>query len=281
MKFGITGNLKVYQIIESIIRILDEMSIEYVIDSDFKYFLKGRILPFENLFKMNDIDILLIVGGDGTVLRKVKKMPKKNPPILGINTGTVGFLLEIKPEQIRDALIRIIKKKYYIDERSKLSVKLPSRKNFEVLNEFLITSYRIGKAIRLSVNDQDGQEIFRGRVDGLIVSSTTGSTGHALSAGGPIIDPKLDVILILTIASMTLFSRPIILPINSIISIKILSPKCVIIGDGWLIDILNKGDIIKVFRSPTKVKFIRFSKNFYEKIIRRSGGGNYILQEIG
>ena len=226
-------------------------------------------------------DSLLIVGGDGTVLRKVKKMPKKNPPILGINTGTVGFLLEIKPEQIRDALTRIIKKKYYIDERSKLSVRLPSRKNFEVLNEFLITSYRIGKAIRLSVNDQDGQEIFKGRVDGLIVSSTTGSTGHALSAGGPIIDPKLDVILILTIASMTLFSRPIILPINSIISIKILSPKCVIIGDGWLIDILNKGDIIKVFRSPTKVKFIRFSKNFYEKIIRRSGGGNYILQEIG
>jgi len=281
MKVGITGNLKVYQIIESLIRILDEMSIEYVIDSDFKYFLKRGILPFENLFKMNDIDILLIVGGDGTVLRKVKKMPKKNPPILGINTGTVGFLLEIKPEQIRDALTRIIKKKYYIDERSKLSVKLPSRKNFEVLNEFLITSYRIGKAIRLSVNDQDGQEIFRGRVDGLIVSSTTGSTGHALSAGGPIIDPKLDVILILTIASMTLFSRPIILPINSIISIKILSPKCVIIGDGWLIDILNKGDIIKVFRSPTKVKFIRFSKNFYEKIIRRSGGGNYILQEIG
>jgi len=281
MKVGITGNLKVYQIIESLIRILDEMSIEYVIDSDFKYFLKRGILPFENLFKMNDIDILLIVGGDGTVLRKVKKMPKKNPPILGINTGTVGFLLEIKPEQIRDALTRIIKKKYYIDERSKLSVKLPSRKNFEVLNEFLITSYRIGKAIRLSVNDQDGQEIFRGRVDGLIVSSTTGSTGHALSAGGPIIDPKLDVILILTIASMTLFSRPIILPINSIISIKILSPKCVIIGDGWLMDILNKGDIIKVFRSPTKVKFIRFSKNFYEKIIRRSGGGNYILQEIG
>ena len=281
MKVGITGNLKVYQIIESIIRILDEMSIEYVIDSDFKYFLKRWVLPFENLFKMNDIDILLIVGGDGTVLRKVKKMPKKNPPILGINTGTVGFLLEIKPEQIRDALTRIIKKKYYIDERSKLSVRLPSRKNFEVLNEFLITSYRIGKAIRLSVNDQDGQEIFKGRVDGLIVSSTTGSTGHALSAGGPIIDPKLDVILILTIASMTLFSRPIILPINSIISIKILSPKCVIIGDGWLIDILNKGDIIKVFRSPTKVKFIRFSKNFYEKIIRRSGGGNYILQEIG
>jgi len=281
MKVGITGNLKVYQIIESLIRILDEMSIEYVIDSDFKYFLKRGILPFENLFKMNDIDILLIVGGDGTVLRKVKKMPKKNPPILGINTGTVGFLLEIKPEQIRDALTRIIKKKYYIDERSKLSVRLPSRKNFEVLNEFLITSYRIGKAIRLSVNDQDGQEIFRGRVDGLIVSSTTGSTGHALSAGGPIIDPKLDVILILTIASMTLFSRPIILPINSIISIKILSPKCVIIGDGWLMDILNKGDIIKVFRSPTKVKFIRFSKNFYEKIIRRSGGGNYILQEIG
>lgn len=281
MKVGITGNLKVYQIIESIIRILDEMSIEYVIDSDFKYFLKRRVLPFENLFKMNDIDILLIVGGDGTVLRKVKKMPKKNPPILGINTGTVGFLLEIKPEQIRDALTRIIKKKYYIDERSKLSVRLPSRKNFEVLNEFLITSYRIGKAIRLSVNDQDGQEIFRGRVDGLIVSSTTGSTGHALSAGGPIIDPKLDVILILTIASMTLFSRPIILPINSTISIKILSPKCVIIGDGWLMDILNKGDIIKVFRSPTKVKFIRFSKNFYEKIIRRSGGGNYILQEIG
>ncbi|RLE68769.1 MAG: hypothetical protein DRJ34_02350 [Thermoprotei archaeon] len=281
MKVGITGNLKVYQIIESLIRILDEMSIEYVIDSDFKYFLKRGVLPFENLFKMNDIDILLIVGGDGTVLRKVKKMPKKNPPILGINTGTVGFLLEIKPEQIRDALTRIIKKKYYIDERSKLSVRLPSRKNFEVLNEFLITSYRIGKAIRLSVNDQDGQEIFRGRVDGLIVSSTTGSTGHALSAGGPIIDPKLDVILILTIASMTLFSRPIILPINSIISIKILSPKCVIIGDGWLMDILNKGDIIKVFRSPTKVKFIRFSKNFYEKIIRRSGGGNYILQEIG
>jgi len=281
MKVGITGNLKVYQIIESLIRILDEMSIEYVIDSDFKYFLKKGVLPFENLFKMNDIDILLIVGGDGTVLRKVKKMPKKNPPILGINTGTVGFLLEIKPEQIRDALTRIIKKKYYIDERSKLSVRLPSRKNFEVLNEFLITSYRIGKAIRLSVNDQDGQEIFRGRVDGLIVSSTTGSTGHALSAGGPIIDPKLDVILILTIASMTLFSRPIILPINSIISIKILSPKCVIIGDGWLMDILNKGDIIKVFRSPTKVKFIRFSKNFYEKIIRRSGGGNYILQEIG
>jgi len=281
MKVGITGNLKVYQIIESLIRILDEMSIEYVIDSDFKYFLRKGIHPFEDLFKMNDIDILLIVGGDGTVLRKVRKMPKRNPPILGINTGTVGFLLEIKPEQIKDALIRIMKKKYYIDERSKLSVKLPSRKNFEVLNEFLITSYRMGKAIRLSVNDQDGQEIFKGRVDGLIVSSTTGSTGHALSAGGPIIDPKLDVILILTIASMTLFSRPIILPINSIISIKILGPKCVIIGDGGLIDILNKGDIIKVFRSSTRIKFIRFSKNFYEKIIKRSGGGNYILQEIG
>jgi len=281
MKVGITGNLKAYQIIKNLIRILDEMSIEYVIDNDFKYFLRKGNLQFENLFEMNDIDILLIVGGDGTVLRKVRKMPKKNPPILGINTGTVGFLLEIKPEQIRDALTRIMKKRYYIDERSKLSVKLPSRKNFEVLNEFLITSYRMGKAIRLSINDQDGQEIFRGRVDGIIVSSTTGSTGHALSAGGPIIDPKLDVILILTIASMILFSRPIILPINSIISIKILGPKCVIIGDGGLIDFLYKGDIIKVFRSSTRIKFIRFSKNFYEKIIKRSGGGNYILREAG
>lgn len=209
-------------------------------------------------------DIIVIVGGDGTILRTVQQM-ERQIPLIGINWGEVGFLADLEPS---DALPFL----------SSLPDKIPSEKRMRVafskngihlgdaLNEALIVTSRPAKMLRFSVIIDDvPAEQFRS--DGLLISSPTGSTAYAMSAGGPIVDPRILGILLVPLAPYMLSSRPHLISSERRIGIRLESTKPAhLVIDGQRTVELGADDLIEVTKSPTPAIFIDAGRNFFAKV---------------
>ena len=214
---------------------------------------------------MMDVDFIIVIGGDGTILR-VEHRTRRDVPILGINMGTLGFLTEVEPSEAFLAINKLIEGDYYIDERIKLRTYLNGENRVpDALNEVAVLTGIPGKIVHLKYYVDDGlaDEV---RSDGLIVSTPTGSTGYAMSAGGPFLDPRIDGIVIAPLAPIALSSRPIVIPATSKIDIKILTLRNVILTvDGQFYTYLSPEVEITIKKSPRKTKFVRFSREIYPK----------------
>jgi len=217
-----------------------------------------------------DGDFVFTIGGDGTILRAAMEMKTYNTPLIGVNMGRRGFLSEVSPEEIEDAIHRIVNGEYFIEE----SIKVKSWCNGvndgfpDALNEVLIASTLPSKMIltQLSVDDKFITEI---QADGVIISSPTGSTAYNMSAGGSIIAPDLEA-LILTVICPYSYFRSLIVPASSKISVELLKPRSdsMVIIDGRSYTPLKPGSIIEATVSNNKTRFIRF-KPFYSRIQKR------------
>lgn len=178
----------------------------------------AKYLHFENLFDI--ADIFVAVGGDGTIIHTAKKAAMKNKPVLGINAGRVGYLAGVEPEEI-EKLYLLAKKEYVIEKRMMLSIIADGNK-FYALNDAVISKGKISRMIDINFNV--GSETFTYRADGLIVATPTGSTAYSLSAGGPVIDPHLESIVLTPICSRSLFARPILLNSTEIVNVSANAP---------------------------------------------------------
>ncbi|MEN3050780.1 MAG: NAD(+)/NADH kinase [Candidatus Methanosuratincola petrocarbonis] len=211
-------------------------------------------------------DLIVVVGGDGTIMRTAQMV--ESMPILGIKVGARGFLCETVPEEAVATLTRVLEGKTYLEYKTKLSVDFKGRRLPDALNEVLVTSARPSKIIRFSVS-ADGKPIHRGMADGVIVSTTTGATAYALSAGGPLIDPGLDVIEVVFVCPLHHGVRPIILPPSARVEITLLpgSSRGLLILDGQVSVDLEDGEKILVEKSRTPAVFLRTAPvDFYEKV---------------
>ncbi len=217
-----------------------------------------------------DTDFVVTVGGDGTILRTAMLMQEPDTPILGVNMGSRGFLTEVFPEDIVGALDRVIEGAYDIEECIKLSSRsLNLEGTFsDSLNEVLIASSLPSKTLdmRLSV---DGDQILDIQADGAIVATPTGSTAYNLSAGGSILSPEIDAMILSTICPYSYF-RSIVVPASSRVTVELLKPKvnALIIIDGREYTALKPGSSVEVWRSNHMTRFIRF-KSFYNRLERR------------
>ena len=219
----------------------------------------------ENVFDF-DCDMALILGGDGTLLRAQSKM---NPeiPIFGINMGTVGFLTEIEVKDTFNALNEILKGEYYKEKRTRL-VASHENHNFPAMNEVVIMTNQPAKMLHFQIQ-VDGEIIEEVRADGLIISTPSGSTAYSMSAGGPIVDPKVGGFIIIPICPYKLGARPFVVSDESEITVKLLKKgkSAVFVMDGQINEEAEYEEEIKFKKAEKYAYFIRTStKYFYHKV---------------
>ena len=226
-----------------------------------------------------ECDMAVVLGGDGTLLRAQAKL-KEETPLLGINMGTVGFLTDVEVKETFNALNKIIKGDYYKEKRSKLMV---SHENhyFNAMNEVVIMTNKPAKMLHFEIQ-VDGETIEEVRADGLIISTPSGSTAYAMSAGGPIVDPKLEGLIIIPICPYKLGARPFIVSDTSEITVKLLKKgkSAVFVMDGQINEEADYLEEIKFKKADKDVYFIRTSsKYFYDKVKDKLKEGGLKKQE--
>ena len=219
----------------------------------------------ESIFDI-ECDMALILGGDGTLLRAQGKM-KPDIPIFGINMGTVGFLTEIEAAHTFKALDEILKGNYYKEKRTRLVVSHENH-HYTAMNEVVVMTDKTAKMLHFEIQ-VDGEIIEEVRADGLIISTPSGSTAYAMSAGGPIVDPKVAGFIIIPICPYKLGVRPFVVSDNSEITVKLLKKgkSAVFVMDGQINDEADYEEEIKFKKYDKDAYFIRTStKYFYEKV---------------
>ena len=221
---GIYIKEKAYQEIDnealhSLISSLKNHTSQVFIEDDADY-QNDSLTKLSNKEFVSKVDLIIVFGGDGTLLNSARKYLKNNIPILGINMGNVGFLTDVKIEDFESIIKDILNGKFEIEERNLVSASFLNETVYG-LNEIVIHSgaYTQLMRYRLSVNDK---VVYEQRSDGLIIATPTGSTAYALSAGGPIIHPSLDVWTILPMLPQSISSRPFVISSKEKVVIRLL-----------------------------------------------------------
>jgi NAD+ kinase len=209
-------------------------------------------------------DIIIAVGGDGTALRATQ-MAKG--PILGINMGGLGFLTEVEIGDVEKSIYKLIKGEYKIEKNMKLKVKINGLEVLNCTNEAVIHTSKIAKIRKFKIYAGD-TFLDSGSADGIIVSTPIGSTSYNYSAGGPIIHPSLNVMVITYLAPFRSRVRPMVIPADQPIKIRLSGPgqDSLVIVDGQAEYPVNEKDEIEISASESKAEFITFRDSFYDKI---------------
>ncbi len=268
-------------IVKKVKRYLEKQGCEVFLDSNTaplilndKGYKKKEMLEF--------VDMIIAMGGDGTILKTARRMSTKEVCVLPINLGNLGFLTETPATKIFDHLDRVFKKKrFVIDERMLLRVTIYREgkkiETFLALNEAAITQGSFARVIEMNV-EVNQRKLMSLRGDGLIVSSPTGSTGHGLSAGGPIVHPKMEAFVLTPVCPIALSQRPIVMPNDRQIKITVLSKKkdntsrVGLTIDGQVIFPLLHGDEIKIRASSRRLRIVRMTGQNYYKMLRNKLG---------
>jgi NAD+ kinase len=239
---------------------LEEESFPVTLDADTAAAIGERGLPFREI----DADVAVVIGGDGTILRTVQQM-RRQIPLVGINWGEVGFLADLEPGEALE-FIRHLPDGFSTEKRMRISLFREGRHLGDALNETLIVTARPAKMLRFSIVVD---EVVAGqfRADGLLISTPTGSTAYAMSAGGPIIDPRIEGFLLVPLAPYMLSSRPHFIDSNRLLEIRLESskPANLVIDGQQTVDLGSLG-ILEVRRAEKPALFIDARRNFFEKV---------------
>jgi len=248
---------------------LEKRDIEVFVDRETAGLLRRsqRVRQREKLPEL--CDALLVFGGDGTLLSMARQVRGSGTPIMAVNIGGLGFLTSIRIEELFPALEKLLTQNYSVDRRSMLHASI-QRKSHRVeqylaLNDVVVNKGALARIISLEVFSDD-ELVSDFLADGLIVASPTGSTAYSLSAGGPIVHPTLQAIVITPICPHTLTNRPIVIPPDSIVRVCLKTGRNVMLTiDGQIGMRLQVGDEVTVTRSKYQVELLRpWPKNFFE-----------------
>ena len=272
-KVAIVANLakrKVPAVMRKLVRELEKNKIEvFLLKDSAEYIRRKDLISDEEKIRKN-AQILISLGGDGTLLKAARIVNGKDIPIFGVNMGGLGFLTEIIYRNLNGALPLLLHKKYYIEKRSILAVRVSqNEKRLFALNDVVLSRGASSRIVELKTF-VDGDYLTTFTCDGLIVSTSTGSTAHSLSSGGPIVHPSIDSILVVPICPHTLSNRPIVVPSRSKIRVKILTESPVDYTiDGQIGGKLEKNDEIEVSLAPFHVSLIRLKKKSFYELLRK------------
>lgn len=284
MKVGIYGqfyhtNSGVY--IEELLNVLDEENIEIAIEENFLKLIdenneiKKDFHHFQTFQKLDgSYDVFISVGGDGTILQAVNFIRNRDIPILGINTGRLGFLATVNKEEIRHTISLLLNNEYKISQRSLLSIRANPKveelfDNHYALNEIAVSRKNTTSMITVDTW-LDDEYLTAYWADGLIVSTPTGSTGYSLSCGGPVITPATKALIITPIAPHNLNARPLVIKDNTKITLKVSGR-----ADDYLVSMdsriatLKNNTIVTIQKAPFKLKMIEFTEDTFLKTLRK------------
>ena len=220
-------------------------------------------------------ELVIGLGGDGTLLRAAEAARDYGVPVLGVNLGRVGFLAEVESDGLDDVVARVAGRAYEIDERMTLDVTVTepdgSRWLTWALNEIVVEKCEPGRMVEIVV-EVDGRPLSRWGCDGVLVATPTGSTAYAFSVGGPIVWPDVQAILLVPIAAHALFGRPMLTSPESVLAMEILPAhaNAALAADGRRSRAIPTGSRIEVVRGTTPVRLVRLSSGtFTDRLVRK------------
>ena len=228
--------------------------------------------PLE-MFRLNDASAPLcyvVIGGDGTVLRAVSSAVNNglsvNAPILGINLGKIGFFSETDIDGFPAVLEKFLSGEFAVEQAAMLRAEAPDGREFVCLNDFVIAKRGFSSVAHFEVLI-DGAGLGATHADGVIVSSTTGSTGYTISAGGPIVSPGLDVMLVTPICPHSLTVRPVVASFESRVTVAVHS-DCTLHSDGAQLMELDSGSVLSITKAGKSIGFVRVGERNIFRLIR-------------
>jgi NAD+ kinase len=227
-------------------------------------------------------DVLVSIGGDGTMLRAVRALSGAPVPIIGVNLGLLGYLATVEQEAVVDALVAwksgAIGTQFDYDDRMLVEVALWSHgarlANLLALNEVVIEKKDAGHTVRLGI-DIDKAPFTTYAADGLIIATPTGSTAYSMSARGPILSPRLRALLVTPVSPHMLFDRSMVLDPSETIRVEVLGHRSVSVAiDGALVHTLSPGDVIEIKAADEVARFVRFEERRFHQILKTKFGLN-------
>lgn len=226
-----------------------------------------------NIDDLSEIDILLVLGGDGTILMFSEACAKQGIKLLGVNFGHLGFLTEFENEKLLDALNAIKIGNYNIQSRTLLNIEF-NNKSFIALNDVVVQRCTNGEEFANTISIQaeiDGSLVDNYKSDGLIISTPTGSTAYSLSAGGSVLSPDINAFIMTPICAHSLHSRPIVYNDNSVLKLHYLSKNRLnVIVDGKCVGEIKYGETLIATKSKFSLDFITVGEcDFYNKLLMK------------
>jgi NAD+ kinase len=218
------------------------------------------------------VDLLIILGGDGTLLSMARAVGDLGVPLLGVNLGGLGFLTATTLDEMFPALEAYLEGHMAIEERMLLAARIVRAGQplgeYAALNDIVITKSAMSRIIDLSVS-VEGRYATAYRADGLIISTPTGSTAYSLSAGGPILFPTMDAVVLTPICSHTLTNRPIVVPGTDRIEVTLLADQEVMATmDGQVGVGLREGDTVEIRKAAARIRLVRFPQKDFFSVLR-------------
>lgn len=274
MKIGImphTGKNLALKLTKKTVDYLESKSIIPWIDGETAALIERNDLA-QTEGRIKELDVMVVLGGDGTLLRAARTISDYNVPVLGVNVGHLGFLTELEADKIETALEMIINKNYTLDERMFIECTVFRNKrlvaSYRALNDAVITRGTFARIIQLSTY-VDAQHVVDYLADGIIIATPTGSTAYSLSAGGPIVEPSLDSLIITPICPHTLAARSVVVRHDSVVEVNVEAnhEDMMLTIDGQIGFPLQSYDLIKVVQSSIKAKFVKLHQRSFFTIL--------------
>ena len=261
------------EVLARIIRFFSDKEVRLMLPMDGASFFHCEGYGVEDI-ERQPMDMALSIGGDGTLLGVCRRVYEKNVPVCGINIGTFGFLADIELAELESKLEKILQGKYYLEERMVISGFVQSGEGGErflghAINDVVVTKGGAARMLQLGLT-VDGCRVMDYKADGLIVSTATGSTAYSLSAGGPLINPKIKALLLTPICPHTFNARPMVMDEDDEIKIDIaaLHRDIIVTFDGQESFHLQPGDVVIVRRAEVPAKIVKFDDKPYYQTIR-------------
>jgi NAD+ kinase len=272
---GVTANIYKDRADEAVSNVCKEAlknGFSVVVDSDSAELAGSGVEVVDSIYKV--ADAIVALGGDGTMLRVTRELEGADKPILGVNIGNLGFLTSVGLSDVADAFKALAAGEYGVAERAIVECRVTRGgsqiASYHALNDAVITNTSPSRVVTLdvSVGDDEGTS-FVG--DGLIVATPSGSTGHSLSSGGPIVHPGVKAMVMSLICPQTLSSRPMVIPSGKVVRIRVQSSsgKEILTIDGQVSLPLETGDEVEVSDSDRCVKFVQMKDYSYFSVLRQ------------
>ena len=284
---GRMGSARVLETIRRLKRYLIGRHLHVILEDRIAEMLPGHNLQTSSRKLLGEVcDLVIVVGGDGSMLGAARALAHHNVPVLGINRGSLGFLTDILPEQLESQISEVLAGNYTVEQRFLLETEVrragvPIGQG-DALNDIVLHP---GKSTRMIEFELfiDGQFVYSLKADGLIIATPTGSTAYALSAGGPIMHPRLDAIVIVPMYPHTLSSRPIVVDADSELKGVIAEDMTIyplVSCDGQNHVTCAPGDTLHIQRKPQKLRLLHpLDHNFYAVCRDKLGWGSRLGQD--
>lgn len=256
------------KLLPRLIRWLQEkkLDVSVIREKELDFIDESLLIQPELLTKKTDF--VIAMGGDGTLLRAARYIRDNEIPLIGINLGSLGFLTEIVVDELYPTLEKILEGNYRIEKRTVLKAILTDSRTFFALNDIVVHMGKSGRILGIEIS-VDGKPLAQFSSDGLIASTPTGSTAYSLAAGGPILQPGVEALVLTPICPHTLGLRPMVFPPHDTLSIKLIRGGGIFVSDGQTAIDAKEGFQFTITRADYKIHLVKATEKDFYTILRK------------